>query len=697
MALPVLWRFQFSVSTSFIIEVGQEYFKFYSGGAPVTISGSPYGIATPYQDADLRAIKYKQINDVVYLTHPNYFVRKLSRFADNDWRLEVPEFMQPPTLDENVTNLTLTPGATTGTGITLEASSALFDAGHVGSYWRIGHLREAAYIEKFLSTDVTSQDLRILGGYSVRTYGVWDGILELQKIGLDWAATGAPYETIRQWTSRSDRNIDTDGNADVDALYRLVYTANSAGDTNRVVLEAVEAVVYAVVKITAVADSTHATIDIITDFESADPTTRWQEAAFSDYRGHPRTVELHQTRLCFGGTKFQPQTVYASVINDFENFEKGVSDDDSLAFTLSGVQGNVIQWMVSQGELIIGTFGAEWKIFSSSSQKALTPSTIQADKQSEYGSEYIQAEVADGVILYVQRKARKLRELVYSFDTDKFVSADLTLLSEHVSLGGIVQIALQQQPLPILWVVTGTGALVAMTYARDQQVVGWHRHPIDGLVLAVTTIYGTDTGDDEVWLIVQRTIGGEPVNFVERIDPVVWTDKTDAYFVDCGTTYTGAAVTTITGLDYLEGRTVDALADGRAVTGLVVTGGSITLPVAAAKVHVGLPFISKVRPMRIDTDNTLGGFAGRIRRITELVMRVRTTLGIQYSNETRTYDAHVAGTLDEDAAATPLQTTDRKVNNNGELTYDSQVTLSQSKPLPFILQALVAKYEQTGK
>lgn len=693
---PVLWRFQFSVTTTFVLEVGEEYIKFYTNGAPVMIGPDPYGIATPYQAADIRDLKYKQINDVVYIVHPDYAWRKLSRNTDTDWFLEEVVPMQPPTLDENITNLAISPSAVTGT-VNLAASSDLFDAGHVGSYWRIGHLRESAYIEKFLSTDVTSQDLRILGGYAVRTYGVWDGELQLQRIGLDWATSGADYEVVRKWTSRSDRNIDAEGTADTDALYRLVYTAYSAGSDNRVVLEAVEAVIYAVVKITVVTTATNATCVTLTDFESTASTTRWQEAAFSDYRGHPRTVELHEQRLMLGGTKYQPQTVYGSVIGDFENHERSSNDDAAVVFTLGGVQANAIQWMVSQNELLIGTLAAEWKVGTSSATKAITPTTIQANRQSEYGSEYVAAEVVDGVILFVQRKGRKIRELVYAIDQDKYVAADLTLLAEHVSEGGILQLAVQQEPLPILWAVTGDGALIALTYARDQQVVGWHRHPTDGFVESVTTIFGEDNAEDEVWLIVRRTVDGDEVRFVERIDPALWTEKEDAYFVDAGITYTGAPVTTVPGLDHLEGRLVDALADGQVYQGLLVTAGEITLPVAASKVHAGLPFTSQIQPMRIDSDNTVGSFAGKVRRIVELVIRIRNTLGIKYANEHRSYDAEVAGAVDQDLAATPLQTRDRKINFHGDLTYDSTLILKQEKPLPFTLQAIISKYEVTGR
>jgi hypothetical protein len=693
----VLWKFQFSTTTAFSIELTEHAMRFYIHGAPVlNIDLTPYEIWTPYLNADLHELHYKQINDVVYITHPSYDARKLSRLGDADWTLEKVVFMQPPTLDENITNITITPSAISGT-VTLTASDAIFTAGHIGSYWRIGHLRPSSSTDVLIQVNHEGLDLRVLGEWNFRTYGVWNADLRVEKVGLDWASTGAPYEVVRKWSGRSDRNIDATGISEKDMLHRIVVSNYVSNTDGRAVLEAVDALIYAVVKITGVSSGTVATCQTLTDFWSTAGTTRWQEAAFSDYRGHPRTVEIHEERLCFGGTAFQPQTVYGSVIGDYENHNRGTEDDAAIVFTLGGTELNAIQWMVSQTDLLIGTTGGEWRVSSRSTEKPLTPSTITARLQSSYGSEYIQAAVVDGVILFVQRKGRKIREMVYTYDQEKFVSADLTLLAEHVTEGGVVQIALQSEPIPILWCVTGTGKLVALTYARDQQVTGWHRHPIDGVVESVTTLYGANTTDDEVWLVVKRTVNGSDVRYVERLNPAQWALKEDAYFVDCGVTYNGAPATVITGLGHLEGRAVDVLADGAVITGKTVTGGQITLAVAASKVHVGLNFISQVSPMRIDSDGGLGAFAGKVRRIAELILRVRKTLGIAYANEEKSYDVELAGTANQLAAATALQTKDQRVPFHGDLTYNSSIVVKQSLPLPFTLQAIIPKYEVTGK
>jgi hypothetical protein len=109
-----------------------------------------------------------------------------------------------------------------------------------------------------------------------------------------------------------------------------------------------------------------------------------------------------------------------------------------------------------------------------------------------------------------------VRELVYELNKDGWVAPDLTLLAEHITSGEIVDIAYQQQPDAVLWCVRGDGTLIAMTYERDQKVVGWHRHTLgDADVESVATIYGNGT-EDEVWMVVKRYVGivaGQRVQF----------------------------------------------------------------------------------------------------------------------------------------------------------------------------------------
>jgi hypothetical protein len=142
-------------------------------------------------------------------------------------------------------------------------------------------------------------------------------------------------------------------------------------------------------------------------------------------------------------------------------------------------------------------------------------------------------------VIYVQKMGRKLREFVYSFGSDSWVSMDLTALGEHVTRTGILETAYQRVPDAILWFVRGDGQLVSMTYEKEQQVVGFARHLIaGGEVESVATVTGINA-EDEVYVLVKRTINGATTRYVERLktgmrDALDTADKSNWWFVDSG-------------------------------------------------------------------------------------------------------------------------------------------------------------------
>jgi hypothetical protein len=128
--------------------------------------------------------------------------------------------------------------------------------------------------------------------------------------------------------------------------------------------------------------------------------------------------------------------------------------------------------------------------------------------------------------------------------------------------------------------------------------------------------------EDEVWAVVGR--GGSCT--IERMASRFQTD----YFVDSGTLYEGVPVTTVSGLDHLDSLTVSVVADGVAQTPQVVTGGAITLAVAAGKIAVGIGYTYVVEPMRIDVPSRTGVSQGSNVRVAELVLSFLNSAGMQY-------------------------------------------------------------------
>ncbi len=102
-------------------DINSSSFTAYSSGGD---ANRIYQITSPYLTAELFELKFAQSADVMYITHPNHEVMKLSRTGHTAWTLTEVEFTDGPYLSENTTTTTLTPAqSATGTGINITASA----------------------------------------------------------------------------------------------------------------------------------------------------------------------------------------------------------------------------------------------------------------------------------------------------------------------------------------------------------------------------------------------------------------------------------------------------------------------------------------------------------------------------------------------------------------------------------------------
>jgi hypothetical protein len=520
-----LLDFQFSRTVAFMLEMGNLYIRFYYLGNQIQSGGVAYEITSPYTAEQCAEIQYVQINDVVYITHPAHPVQKLSRLANDSWTLVEVDFDRPPFLDENLTAVTIDPSGTTGT-ISLVASSATFEAGHVGAYFNIGHRRESTSTEIPITGVSTSATVLVTGRWFFRTFGIWAATVTVQR-SVDGTTN---WETVRSYTGKKDRNLDVEGEEEDQAYYRINITAfisqtHTHGEDSRAVFELEDRFIYGVVKITAVTNSTNATATVKRALFSEAATQYWAEGSWSPLRGYPAACAFYENRMFFAGTTYQPQTLWGSIVDDYENFTAGTADDDAVAFTLSSTERQQVLWMVSQSRLVIGTTSGEWTASGGDLNSSITPTKIEVRQQSNFGSQAGRALLVNDTILFVQRSGRKLREAVYDAIKEGYQSNDVTILSDHITAGGIKSPAYQSDRDSIFWAIAN-GNLIGMTYEKEQSVIAWHRHTTAGTFESVETIYGTL--DDEVWVSVLRTINGVQKRFIERMTGY-YNPSVDAY------------------------------------------------------------------------------------------------------------------------------------------------------------------------
>lgn len=418
---------------------------------------------------------------------------------------------------------------------------------------------------------------------------------------------------------------------------------------------------------------------------------------FDSLNNYPAIVNFYEQRTAWACTRNAPQTLWFSASADPRNLGTGPLDDNAMQFEIAAENVNRIKWMAPLKVLLFGTIGGEWRISSETVTEPLTPTNVYARRESNYGSGSGRPVVIGNSVIYVQKHDRILRELRYSFETDGWISPELTLMAEHLTGAAngatIVETAYAGDPHSIIWAVRQDGGLIGMTYNRAQEIAAWHHHETDGEVESIAVIPGYLSGRDEVWLLVKRTIAGQVKRFVEVMEDTEWSDAQDAWYVDCGLKYDGNAATTISGLDHLNGASVAILADGYVVPQQTVVAGEIVLTNAASKVIVGLPYTSRLQTMRIEAGAAQGTAQTKKKRINEIALRLyRSGEGFDVGPDADTMDLV---TLRQDTdlmdTAVPLFTGDVIMHPPSDWDTDGHIWIEQTLPLPLTITMIVPR------
>jgi len=289
--------------------------------------------------------------------------------------------------------------------------------------------------------------------------------------------------------------------------------------------------------ITGFTSTTVVTVTVNSTLGGATATSLWRMGVWYGVEGssstanYPRCVVFNQDRLVWAGSAAYPNRIDGSNTSDYENYAPSntdgtVIDSNAISFSLNSTKVNVVNWMVSdEWGLLAGTASGEWVIAASTQQNAVTPTNVTAKMTSAYGGANVPPIKMGKSTLFVQRTKRKLREMSYQFALGTFQAPDISLISEHLTKGGIKSMAAQPAPYPNVWLARYDGTLVGVSYDKDQEVLGWHRHQLGGfsdaaqtlppVVESVAVIPSPSTDRDAVWLSVQRYVNGATVRTVE--------------------------------------------------------------------------------------------------------------------------------------------------------------------------------------
>lgn len=794
-----LARFVYSEDDSYVLEFGDGYVRFYVNGgalvlsappaayngatayvvgdlvslagvnyyckAPVTgtappnatywhaLTGDIYEVPSPYAIADLTdatdgtfRLDMEQTGDVVFIAHPDYFPRKLARYAPTLWKFEEAAITNGPFEDVDPDQaVTVYASAATGV-VTLTASAAIFTAADVGT-------------------------LFLLEQKKVDAYQPWE-VGKVMAIGNERRSDSNVYRATTAATTGSVKPTHREGSK-IDGETGVAWLYVHSG--------------YGMARITAIGGGgTTATATVTSEIPSqavgaANASTKWARAAWRSDVGYPALVKIHRERLCF----LRNRKLWGSVPASLEDFaaRDGAETlpDSAFSIEIGSGETNAGVWMVSQGALLVGTRGAEFAIEEVTTSDVFGPGNIKATSRTRYGSRQVPPVCIGDSTLFVLRSGRRVRDMRYDFNANGYSATDLMVLSSHVATGQIVQAALALEPNSIAWACCANGDLLGLTYQLEQDVLAWHPHSIGGggVVESVTTIPAPSGDHDQLWLQVRRVINGQVVRYIEYKDRDWREDEhalEDALFSDCALTFDGtlassatisgsgwaagdtgtvalafvpvaddvgdylvctgadgatarirvdtatnpAAVTfvtaipaslrgvattalawardTLTGLDHLEGAEVTVTAEGAAMPRLTVTGGAISLgQTRARKAQVGLPADAELVTMRIDGGSANGTSQGKTKRVQRCTFRLHESLGGRAGPEgyEQQFERRTpAMAMDQ---APPTLTGDYELPYDEGYNTDARVRVACDQPLPFTLVAIYPRISVEDK
>jgi len=539
-----------------------------------------FELATPYLEADLPLLDgHAHSVDVKTICHQSYQPRQLSRTAHDAWSLGLFDFKEGPFQEINTANgKGVTSLAETGTGVTVTASHAIFASANVGQLFYIEQKDFGKPWEP--GKGVALGDIRVADGryYKSRTAGTpatgtlrpsHDVVGDTESDGTvtwEFMHNGFGIALITAFTDSKNvvttilNQIPTDatttapetitGAANNGAgLIRITDVGHPFTDDQSIMLYGVGGTVEAngVWKINKI-DANHfdlpssAFVNAYTSGGKATSkgTYKYAFGAWGGDQSWPAASTYHQQRQFFAATPQAPTKTWGSETNAYSYFGKSVplKADDAVSFRIAGAQVNAIRHMRSLRRLVLFTQGSE-HVISGGDNDVIAPNAISADPHGYNGCSTVRPLLVGDMMLFLQDKGRIVRDIGFQLATDSYTGSDLTVLATHLfKQYKITAWAYQKTPFICIWARREDGIFLGLTYMREQQILGWHRH--DSAGDECEDIWtGSEGEEDAVYFIFRRTISGVKKRYIERLASRAYTDPKDAFFVDSGLTYDG--------------------------------------------------------------------------------------------------------------------------------------------------------------
>lgn len=395
------------------------------------------------------------------------------------------------------------------------------------------------------------------------------------------------------------------------------------------------------------------------------------EAVWSSTRGYPRTVAFYGGRLYFGGSKQRPSTVWGSKVGSYFDFDPGEAlADEPVEATADTGQFNAIVDMYSGRSLQVFTVGAEFFV-PQPTDDPITPATFFLKVQTENGSmPGIRVVNVEGGTIFMQRQGKALQEFIYANTEAAYTAAKISLLSSHL-LKSPSEMAIRNATSTdegdrLLIVNDDDGTIACYTLLRSQKVIAPSEWITDGRYLSI----GIDV--DDAYAVVQRTINGSTVYYVELFDEDL---KLDC----CKQATVGTSTSSVSGLSFLEARSVSVIRDGLVEANKTVSSGQITFTSAAtASYEIGINFNVLIKTLPVAPKTQAGSIRGSKKRVYDIILDLFETQSISVQGREVAFRSFGVGVLD---AAVSEFTGIKRIDTLLGYDREGAITITQNDPL----------------
>ncbi|QVL37028.1 hypothetical protein [Aminirod propionatiphilus] len=648
--------FVYSKDQSYVLEFGVAYIRFYAvvddvAGMVTTADGDPAEVVTDFDADRLWEVSFIQSGDKLFLFCPAREPRVLTRLSHASWTLSELSFDPPPMgpVEPIEHELAFRRAGSLPSRVIAKNPSGVFSDADVGTYIRLEFMRRssvvitdtARLIEPDGATSYESAVVQVRGSWELTARFSQGEPLDASDVNDPTRFSHGPYTLqIRIGSSGTWRDyaVMNDGlthtitgeaplTGDEDPHFLRVLGSYPARDFEFSIKEN-DMSAWALCSIWAVyPDWGQANIAFNRGVvpEDGQQIVTWYRQAFGP-NNYPSCGAFYQDRLVLANTPGDPQAFWMSEVGDYYAFgwETPQEDDDAISGSLMGRQNNEIESMVALESLLFFTGGSTWRIAPGGDGKAISPSSMLARPQGEFGAAPLAPLVVGNNVLYVQRLASRVTALTYSLDVDSYEGPDMTVLARHLLEGHkIVDWAYQHEPWGIVWCVRDDGALLSLTYLKEHEVYAWALHETDGSFESVCSIPGERF--DEVFFVVRRGAN----RCIERLARR-WNGSSHVaeggQFLDC-------ALRHAEGMSYAihEGKAVTVFASGHVYPDRTVTAGSVDSAGVSSMTGalVGLPYRSYLQTVELEVSGRQGTSMGRPKRINKIRMKLQESLGVK--------------------------------------------------------------------